>query len=78
MTEQRKMVSIKDFLTDDQIRQAMKIGQDYAHDMTKMTNKLEEQVIKPNISEINRKLGQPNDTRYMAYLLTYALTSAGR
>ena len=60
-----KQVTIKDFLTDDEIRFALKLHT--AYDIC-------EQVIKPSIRRINRDLGQENDPMYLAYAVEYALS----
>lgn len=72
-----KMVKLSDFLTDSQIASAVKIGQDYSADLTKMVTKLEKDIMRPNIEQINAKLGQKNDPRYMAYMAAYVFSSSG-
>ncbi len=72
-----QMVSLSDFLTDSQIAAAVKIAQDYAADPTKMVNKLEKDIMIPNIEQIDRKLGQKNNPRFMAYMAAYVFSSAG-
>lgn len=64
--EARKF-KIIDFLTEEQIQQCARIGN--ATDIC-------EQVIAPNIEEINRKLGQENNPKYLAYAVEYALLQA--
>ncbi len=59
-----KHVAIGDFLTTAQIEEAQKL---------KEAKLICEKIIKPNIGEINRKLGQENDLMYLAYMLEYAI-----
>jgi hypothetical protein len=72
MSEVRE-VTIRDFLTDKQIRQAIGLYREYRgtsalHDM------LVQKVIRPNMAAINRKLGQENDESYMAYAVEHAIS----
>lgn len=64
-----KTISIGDFLTDNQIKEAEKLGR--AKDIC-------EKITKPNIKEINDKIGQENDPMYLAYAIEYALTQLTR
>lgn len=64
-----RMVSLGSFLTTVQIRQCEKL---------KTAKRICEEVIKPNLAAINRKLGQENDAMYLAYMVEYALTVAGK
>jgi hypothetical protein len=56
-----KKVSIRDFLTTEQIKKVIEIGPD--------KDRLKAEIILPNLAEINRKLGQENDPDYLAYML---------
>lgn len=60
-----KKVTLPDFLTDRELRLALKLGN--ARDIC-------EQIIKPSIARINRDLGQKNDPMYLAYAVEYALS----
>lgn len=60
-----KHITIADFLTDREIRLALKLGN--ARDIC-------EQIIKPSIARIDRDLGQKNDPMYLAYAVEYALS----
>ena len=71
-----KTVSVADFLTTDQIKQAIRIYNGREHPST-VVDRFEAEIIKPNMDEINRKLGQENDSRYLAYAVAYALTTYG-
>lgn len=65
-----KNVTLADFLTDEQIQLAIRIGPDHA--------RLLAEVVQPNMEQINRRLGQENDPSYMAYAIEYVLRQAGR
>lgn len=60
-----KKASIKDFLTDREIRRAIELQQ---------ARSICEEIIKPNIARINKDLGQENDSMYLAYAVEYAVT----
>lgn len=62
-----KTVAIKDFMTNDMMALAVRIGPD--------VRRLEAEVIRPNMAEIDRKLGQENDPTFMAYMLVWAMNS---
>jgi hypothetical protein len=66
-----KSVTIRDFLTDDQITSAIKI---YEGDLDNFHKRCLDEVIKPNMEEINRKLAQINSPEYLAYVILYVLT----
>lgn len=72
-----KQATIADFLTAEQIAKAISLWQ------TKTTTQqfhrdVLEQIVLPNMPEINRKLGQANDPGYIAYALQYIFTTAER
>ena len=56
-----------DFLSGSQIISALKIWRDERSPAKRIC----EEVIKPNIQEINRKLGQENEPMYLAYVCEY-------
>lgn len=67
------MVTLPDFLTEEQIKQAVEI---YTRALTSgemCAPIICREVIEPNMEEINRKLGQENDAMYLAYMCEYAL-----
>lgn len=68
-----RTVSIKDFLSTVQIRKAIAI---YKRKPANLHKELLEQIILPNMAEINRKLGQENNPDYMAYAVEFALNEA--
>lgn len=59
-------VKITDILTDEQIHRAVELGR---------AQEICSEIIKPNIEEINLKIGQQNDPMYLAYMVEYALVS---
>ena len=68
-----KAATLPDFLTDEQIAQAVKLYE--AHGMNAV-GKIQAQVIEPNMAAINAKLGQENDARYLAYAVVHACSQA--
>lgn len=64
MTIDLRRVQLSDFLTATQITAASKLS---------TAKRICEQVIVPNLAEINRKLGQENDPMYLAYMCEYVL-----
>ncbi len=63
-----RTVTLPDFLTEAQIKKATEL---YPN-----REEIREQVIKPNMTEINRKLGQENDPDYLAYAVVYVIMRA--
>ena len=71
-----KTVSLSDFLTEAEIRKAVRLYRQ--HGPSGALNKvLTEEIISPNITRINKALGQENDPRYLAYAIEYAIVSQG-
>lgn len=68
-----KNVTLPQFLTDAQIDHAVKLYE--AHGM-EAVGKVQREVIEPNMTAINEKLGQKNDARYLAYAVVYACSQA--
>ena len=68
---QAKSVTLPDFLTEVQIADAIRLYE--AHGMDAVGT-IQSQVIEPNMAEINAKLGQENDARYLAYAVVHALS----
>lgn len=56
---------LKDFLTDDEIKQAQQLKK--AKDICRV-------IIQPNIARINTQLGQENDEMYLAYMVEYVVS----
>jgi hypothetical protein len=65
-----KTCKLGDYLTDAQIERCIALYPS--------TDAIRREVIEPNMTEINRKLGQENDAQYLAYMVTYAIEQAGR
>lgn len=59
-----KTITLRDFLTSRQIEQARQIWRKNKQPAALIAK----EVIAPNMAEINKKLGQENDARYLAYL----------
>lgn len=71
-------MKLSDFLTDDQVQTCVDIvtgdTPKLAEYMPKgVVDRIETEVIKPALADINRKLGQENDSRYLAYMVVYAI-----
>lgn len=68
-----KQAKVGDFLTDEQIALVFQLWTDKTS-AADFREKVLAQVIQPNMAEINRKLGQENDARYLMYALEHMLT----
>lgn len=71
-----KLISIGDFLSERQIAVVVEMWEHKVSSRQFHTDVVAK-VIAPNLTEINRKLGQENDPNYLAYALEYVLTQAG-
>jgi hypothetical protein len=58
------------FLTEAQIERCVAIIQN----TERPARRICDEVIAPNLAEINRKLGQENNAMYLAYAVEYVLT----
>ena len=65
MSNSARTVLIGDFLSTRDVDRALRMGGD--------VRRICEEIIKPQMSEIDRKLGQTNDPMYLAYAVVYAL-----
>jgi hypothetical protein len=72
-----KTVTLPDFLTEEQIAEAVQLYEAEAEGID-ATEQILTRVIEPNMAAINKKLGQENDARYLAYAVVYALSQAAR
>lgn len=66
-----KMITLQDFLNEDQIN----ICCDHYKKLKgtgKFAATVAKEVIEPNIEAINKKIGQENDPKYLAYCVEYA------
>lgn len=64
-----KSVCLNDFLSGEDLIRVCKIGPD--------VDRLEAEVIRPQLAVINQKLGQENNARYLAYAVAHVLRLAG-
>lgn len=64
-------MTLLDFLTEKQIKQAYKLYLEHLSH-TNAVGEIERQIIIPNMKEINHKLGQENNSKYLAYVCVYA------
>lgn len=60
----RRRVALADFLTDAQINQALAI---WRKSITP-AKRIADEVMAPNMNEINAKMGQENDPLFLAYM----------
>ena len=67
-----KMVSIGDFLTDEEIRECCVLRDLYG--VTPLAKIVAARIIEPNIDRINKVLGQENDIMYLAYAVENAIS----
>lgn len=65
-----KHMTLPDFLTDEQIESALALYKKFK-DTGRFAEECAKQVIEPNMAEINRKLGQENNAKYLAYACEY-------
>lgn len=77
--ENRKAITLKDFLTNAQIQQAWEI---YEEETPKFratfAKRCEREIIEPNIGVIEMKLGQQCDSRYLAYCVEHIFNLVDR
>jgi len=60
-----RTTKISDFLTRAQINQAIRIGTNH--------KRLLDELVMPNMAQINNALGQENDPGFIAYAIEYVL-----
>jgi hypothetical protein len=60
-----KMIRLGDMLTDEQVQRCAAL---YPN-----RERIRDEVVKPNMAEIDRKLGQENDPDYLSYAIVYVL-----
>lgn len=66
-----KQVTIGQFLTEAQIIAALAI---WRRDRANFRRRVVVEIIKPNMDEINRKLGQDNSPEFIGYALEYVFS----
>lgn len=70
-----KTIRLGDLLTEDQIKAALRIKEDVGGTtLGECVSRIQREVIEPNLAEINRKTGQENDDRYLAWVVAYAMS----
>lgn len=73
----RKMLRISDFLTDAEIERCIQLFYKHGSGST-FVDTVENEIITPNIERINKALGQPNYSRYLAYLVEFVCMETER
>jgi hypothetical protein len=71
-----KSMSLPDFLTPAQIDSAQALYKKYKN-TGRFAAECAKQIMEPNMKEINRKLGQENDPRYLAYACEFVFGQMG-
>lgn len=71
MTLLMKTATLPEFLTEEQIADAVRLHEAHCIDAT---TQILARVIAPNLDEINAKLGQANDPCYLAYAVMHVLS----
>jgi hypothetical protein len=66
-------MTLPDFLTEEQITAAQELYK--TAEPGTFARLCAQQVIRPNMAEINRKLGQENDANYLAYACEYVFSN---
>ncbi len=66
-----KTISLGDMLTDDQILRAITLA--HTNSGTALHTALRDEIVVPNLPEIDQRLGQKNDPDYLAYAIEYVL-----
>lgn len=64
-----KVITLHDFLTDEQLEAAKKLYLEKTE--SECTEAICDQIVTPNIVQINEKLGQENDPKYLAYCIYF-------
>lgn len=70
-------ISLRDFMTDLQIGKAFHIYVEAA-DQAEAQRRIRDEIIAPNMAEIDRRLGQENDADYLSYAVVYVCQEAWR
>lgn len=67
-----KFITIDQFLTRDEIERAFRLYRSLKG-TGKFASTVDEEIIAPNMERINKALGQKNDSRYLAYVVEFAM-----
>lgn len=70
-----KTVSVGDFLTEDQAKRAVVLWALHGSGKA-FVDAMVGEIIEPNLAEINKKLGQENNARFLAYAVEHVLLQA--
>lgn len=62
-----KKISVADFLTEEEIEQAIKLGS---------AKEICSKIIEPNIDRINKAIGGENYPLYLAYMVEFVINQA--
>lgn len=73
-----RMISVGDFLTQEQAKRAIQIWAKHPSGGKPFIDEIVATIIEPNMTEINRKLGQENNARFLAYAVEYAMIHASQ
>jgi len=65
-----KPLTLPDFLSSDQIATCIALFQQHSGNSVRY---IRQQVIEPNMTAIDLKIGQPNDATYLSYAVYYIL-----
>ncbi len=65
-----KQIALTDFLTKQQIDNSIAL---FRQHKDKSVRYIRQQVIEPNMTAIDLKIGQPNDATYLSYAVYYIL-----
>lgn len=66
--------SLDQFLTSEQLEHCCAIWVECAGNDILFVGRVEVEVMLPNMAEINRKIGQENNARYLAYATYYVFS----
>lgn len=73
-----KTATIDQFLTVAQINEAIDIWKEHRNERQTFHELILEKVVRPNMAQINKRLGQENDPDYIAYMLEFAFIAVER
>lgn len=71
-----KSITLPDFLTPSQIEQARALYNKFKG-TGRFARECAAQIIEPNMATINKKLGQENDAKYLAYACEHVFNQMG-
>jgi hypothetical protein len=71
-----RMITVADFLTQDEQERAIKLHNEASPGS--FARRCADEIITPVLPRINKKLGQENDAKYLAYVVEYAIVQSSR